>query len=403
MRAWRAYLGALPAALWLRLQAWPADGMFAALAGLRLLISALLVLEVPRLESHDGFYFHHGGDQDYYFEYAQVLLRGSFARLFSVNLGQPAMLAAFSWLVHGLVFEDVLTIAVLVNGFLLAGLSVILVGRLALELTNDRLAALIAAGLWAGMPWLLWLAFGLHPNAVQLRMPYVPGVAWLHTIADGPALFFSLLGMYFTVRVVRQPVLATAVLAGIAFGVALLFRIQFVLLLLVALLALAISRRWLAGWAMAACAALAYVPQVVYNRLASMQAGMPGVIPWLPGYVYFGLIDPVSAEIYWSNPNLNVFVLTASAGAGIWMGGVALLVMALLAVLVVACVRALGASRALLLLGGIPGSIGITLFTAIYLQNVFRFTLPAIPIFAVLVGWGASLLWQRYVVAPRAA
>ena len=403
MRAWGADLGALPAALWLRLQAWPADAIFAALAGLRLLISVLLVLEVPRLESHDGFYFHHGGDQDYYFEYALVLLRGSYARLFSVNMGQPAMLAAFSWLLHGLVFEDVLTIAVLVNGFLLAGLSVILVGRLALELTSDRLTAIFAAGLWAGMPWLLWLAFGLHPNAVQLRMPYVPGVAWLHTIADGPALFFSLLGMYYTARTLRQPDLAAAVLAGIAFGVSLLFRIQFVILLLVALLALAIGRRWLAGCAALACAALAYVPQVVYNRLASMQAGMPGVIPWLPGYVYFGLIDPVSAEVYWSNPKLNVFVLVASAGTGIWMGGVVLLALALLAVLAAACVRALGAGRALLLLGGIPGSIGITLFTAIYWQNLFRFTLPAIPILSILVGWGASLLWQRYAAAPRAA
>ena len=197
--------------------------------------------------------------------------------------------------------------------------------------------------------------------------------------------------------------MATAVLAGIAFGVSLLFRIQFVILLLVALLALAVSRRWLAGCAAAACAALAYVPQVAYNRLASMQAGMPGVIPWLPGYVYFGLIDPVSAEVYWSNSNFNVFVLAPYAGAGIWMGGVVLLALALLAVLAAASGRALGASRALLLLGGIPGSIGITLFTAIYWQNVFRFTLPAIPVFAVLVGWGASILWQRYAATLRAA
>ena len=80
-----------------------------------------------------------------------------------------------------------------------------------------------------------------------------------------------------------------------------------------------------------------------------------------------------------------------------------LLALALLAVLAAASVRALGASRALLLLGGIPGSIGITLFTAIYWQNVFRFTLPAIPIFAVLVGWGASILWQRNANGARYA
>ena len=401
MRAAGAYIGALRSALWLRLQAWPADGGFAAFAGLRLLIAALLVLEVPRLESHDRFYFHHGGDQDYYFEYALVLLRGSYARMFSVNLGQPAMLAAFSWLLQGLVFEDVLTIAVLVNGFLLAGLSVILVGRLALEITGDRLAATVAAAVWAGMPWLLWLAFGLHPNAVQLRMPYVPGAAWLHTIADGPALFFSLLGMYYCARVLRQPRIALAVLAGIAFGVSFLFRFQFVMLLPLALLVLFISRHWLAGFATAASAALAYVPQVAYNRLASMQAGMPGVIPWLPGYVYFGLIDPVSAQVYWLNPKLNIFIDMFNGGAGLLVGIGVLLAGVLLAVLAAASVRALGGSRALLLLGAVPGCIGITLFTAIYRENVFRFTLPALPIFSVLAGWGISVLWKRYSAGPR--
>ena len=73
----------------------------------------------------------------------------------------------------------------------------------------------------------------------------------------------------------------------------------------------------------------------------------------------------------------------------------------LLAVLAAASVRALGGSRALLLLGAVPGCIGITLFTAIYRENVFRFTLPALPIFSVLAGWGISVLWQRYSAGPR--
>jgi len=121
----------------------------------------------------------------------------------------------------------------------------------------------------------------------------------------------------------------------------------------------------------------------------------------LPGYVYFGLIDPVSAQVYWLNPKLNIFIDMFNGGAGLLVGIGVVLAGVLLAVLAAASVRALGGSRALLLLGAVPGCIGITLFTAIYWENVFRFTLPALPIFSVLAGWGISVLWKRYSAGPR--
>ena len=59
-----------------------------ALVLVRWIVVIMMIKGFPALESHDGFYFHHGGDQDYYFEYGEVLAQGSFDRYFAVNLGQ---------------------------------------------------------------------------------------------------------------------------------------------------------------------------------------------------------------------------------------------------------------------------------------------------------------------------
>ena len=67
--------------------------IYSVLALLRMAIVALLILGFPQLESHDGWYFHHGGDQNYYFDYGLVLAEGTFEQYFSVNLGLPAIMA----------------------------------------------------------------------------------------------------------------------------------------------------------------------------------------------------------------------------------------------------------------------------------------------------------------------
>ena len=52
--------------------------IYSVLALLRMAIVALLIVGFPQLESHDGWYFHHGGDQNYYFDFGLVLAQGTY-------------------------------------------------------------------------------------------------------------------------------------------------------------------------------------------------------------------------------------------------------------------------------------------------------------------------------------
>ena len=107
--------------------------IYSVLALLRMAIVALLILGFPQLESHDGWYFHHGGDQNYYFDFGLVLAEGTFEQYFSVNLGLSAIMALIIRLFGSLTFSDLLPHIVLIHGFLFGGMSVIVIGKLRLQ------------------------------------------------------------------------------------------------------------------------------------------------------------------------------------------------------------------------------------------------------------------------------
>jgi len=376
------------------------DQVYLGFALLRLLIVLLLIVGFPPLESHDGWYFHHGGDQNYYFDYGDVLARGTFARYFSVNLGMPALMALAIRVTGASTFSALLPLVVLLNGFLLGGLSVLVVGRLAARLTRHERCGYLAGGLWALMPWLLWLLFWPHPRADWLRMPYVPGVAWLQGGPDGPGVFFALLGAYFLALSMDSNQLRWPLLSGVAFGVMLLFRAHFAALLLLGVLVLGLKRR---GWHVALlliAAATLYLPQVLYNRLASLELGTPGYIPWLPGYLYFGVLDVMAETVYYAdNTAMNVIAfdyLLDAARRLLWRETLMAVAAALVGCLAVwgfhRAGRSLGWDRAVLLFGAAPAAIGVLSLSPIFAENVYRFSLPAVPFLAVLVSWAWVVL-----------
>ena len=118
-------------------------------------IVALLIVGFPQLESHDGWYFHHGGDQNYYFDFGLVLSQGTYEQYFSVNLGLPAIMAIIIRLFGSSTFSDLLPHIVLLHGFLFGGLSVIVLGKLTARLLHSEDSGYIAAFMWAIMPWLI--------------------------------------------------------------------------------------------------------------------------------------------------------------------------------------------------------------------------------------------------------
>ena len=379
------------------------DRVYLGFALLRLLIVLLLIVGFPPLESHDGWYFHHGGDQNYYFDFGEVLTRGTFEQYFSVNLGMPALMALAIRATGAATYSDLLPVVVLLNGFLLGGLSVLVVGRLAERLTRRERCGYLAAGLWALMPWLLWLLFWPHPRADWLRMPYVPGVAWLQGGPDGPGVFFALLGAYFLALSLDSSQLRWPLLSGAAFGVMLLFRVHFAAFILLGALALGLRRRgWHAVLFSIAAAAL-YLPQVLYNRLASLVLGTPGYNPWLPGYLYFGVLDVMAETAYYAeNHEMNIVAfsyLVDAAQALLGRGALIAVVVVVAGLLAVwgfhRAGRSLGWDRAVLLFGATPAAIGVLSFSPIFIENAYRFSLPAAPFLLVLVSWVFIALTDR--------
>lgn len=366
----------------------------------RLIIVSLLIVGFPPLQSHDGFYFHHGGDQDYYFEYGRVLSIGSFERYFAVNLGQPAIMAISIWLFSSDTFSEILPILVLVNGYLFGGLSVILVGRLAYRLAGSFRAAWLAAALWAVMPWVIWLVSLVHPSRTWLQAPYVPGVAWLQGIPDGPAVFFALMGLYFLVTWLDTDQPALLVASGVALGVMMLFRFQMVSILLLALLVIVIERRTISCIGLAVSAIVAYLPQVIYNHISSTLAGVSSIIAWLPGYLYSGLVDPLSNEIYWRNPEFNFLHFMPGhtnspllATTALWILGIGVLLV-LVVVGVIARGSCMGRGRSFISYAAPWASIGAPMLSPIFLENVYRFSLPATPFLALLGGLWCDAIWS---------
>ena len=372
-----------------------AGHVYLGLAILRILVVVLLILGFPQLESHDGWYFHHGGDQNYYFDYGQVLASGTFSQYFSVNLGMPSLMAVAIRVTGASSYSELLPLVVLMNGFLFGGLSVFLVGRLSAHLTRSEISGYLAAALWALMRWLLWLMFWPHPQASLLRMPYVPGAAWLQGGPDGPGVFFALLGMYFLALSLDSEQLRWPLLSGMAFGTMMLFRVHFVALVLLGVLLLVLKLR---GWHLAlfsVSAAALYLPQVIYNRIASLSLGTPGYNPWLPGYLYFGVLDVMAETAYYSdNPSMNMvaFGHLLNTFRTLIAGGTVMMYLVILAVGFAVwgfyrSGRSLGWDRSMLMFGAPLAAIGVLILSPIFVENIYRFTLPAIPFFMVLISW----------------
>lgn len=377
--------------------------IYSLLALLRVTIVSLLIIGFPQLESHDLWYFHHGGDQNYYFDFGLVLARGTYEQYFSVNLGLPAIMAIIIRLLDYSTFSDLLPHMVLLNGFLFGGLSVIIVGRLAARLLHSEDSGYMAALIWAIMPWLIWLVLWPHPQAAWMRMPYVPGVAWLQGIPDGPGVFFALVSIYFLVQCVGSRDIKWVILTAIATGVMLLFRVHFATLLILGLLVIGMQRRWWDLILLLAVAATVYIPQIVYNRLASLHIGTPGYNPWLPGYLYFGLIDVMAdTAYYFDNSVFNVVSLNYLVNTmQILLSSNFLLLLVMAFVL---CIyvwgfymtgQLLGWVRSTILFGAPPASIGVLSFSSILVDNAYRFVLPAIPFLVVLVAWGITVIVRR--------
>lgn len=368
----------------------------------RITIVLLLVVEIPPLWSHQGWYFHHGGDQDYYLQYAQSILNRDY-QAYAVQIGYPLVLSGLMRLTNSGSFEALLPWVVSLQGLILAPLSVFVVGWCVHLLTRKWRWAYLSAGLWALMPILIWVVLGFHPAEKVVRGPYVPAVAWLQMVPDGITAFLGILAFYMFLLVQKADRLWQVVVLGCLLGGLLSFRLQQAPLVALLLLALWLTNRRYNFSFVIFLLLVSYYPVIGWQLLMrSARNADNWLIPWLPSNVYYGFIEPTTNHVYLNLSPLDPNTLPALLANKLpdWyllMGGLLAGLAGLWLMRVFA--QRLGWAITLLLFLSPPAAIGFLLFSPIFLQSIYRYAIPSLPFLCVLVGVGGDLAWQ--IVSSR--
>lgn len=236
------------------------------LVTLRLVIALLIMLNVLVMppQMRRGWYLHHGGDQEIMFRLAQGIVQGHPTREV-FGLGQPLVMALFIWLTRAHDYFGIVAPLVLMNGFLLGGLSVAILGLLTRHTTKDETTALWAAAIWAAAPLLVYLLF---VSSWRWQGFFVPKIGWLNGLSDPPAAFFGLLSAMILARMLDQQVAPSRrqwMVLGLSLGAAVVFRVHllFMVVFLVGYCLIVYGPkvlRWIGIGGF-----VAYLPQAVYN------------------------------------------------------------------------------------------------------------------------------------------
>jgi len=245
---------------------------------LRWLMALLLVLDVLHLKGHvPPWYFHTGGDQQYYYRLAEALARGQIATEI-VGVGAPLVMVPFVWLVDAFHYRDIVAPLVVINGFLLGGLSIVLTGLIGKIYSGDERAGLLGAGLWLLAPVFFYGAVGFHPAAASLRGTGLPKIMWLTGISDGPSIFAMLVAVWLLGRALERRSLRAFFGAGLALGWAVMIRIQVSPIVAALLGILVVARVWRGLLWVCIGGLVGYFPQAVLN---TVEFG----IPFYTGYL----------------------------------------------------------------------------------------------------------------------
>jgi hypothetical protein len=257
------------------------------LVGVRLLIALTFMLDLLPLDLRYRWYLHHGGDQDSMMDLARSIIAGHPKPSLS-GIGQPLLMIPWILLIEpasGLDFHyfDIVAPLVLINGFLLGGLSVWIIGKTVLYMTRDEAVAWWTAALWAALPLLTYFIFFWHFDPVILRSANVPKVGWLNGLSDAPATLYVMAAAALLARPVwtgDQPGYRHMAAVGLLFGVAILFRVHVAPMVAFLLAYVLLAHGWRRLMAVCAGGLVGYLPQAIYNQIVFR-------IPITTGYISF--------------------------------------------------------------------------------------------------------------------
>lgn len=201
------------------------------------------------------------------------------------TIGFPLLLTPLVWFTGATSFQDVLAPAVLLQGCVLAGALIVLVGEIMRRCTGRRDLALLAAGLWALLPGLVYACVHFRAAAADwspyadavLRTKRLGYLMQMEAAPDGVNLLCVLVGVWALVRCWQEGGRRWAWLGGAALGWASITLTQSFVLAVALLWWLRQVRR--ERWSLAVTAFMAVgALQLCYN-VATSGAWMPAT--WL--------------------------------------------------------------------------------------------------------------------------
>lgn len=386
-------------------------------------IAAVFLLNVLPLELREGWFLYHQAGEEHIFSLAMSIAQGT-PEQSVVGIGQPLVLLPWIWLLKPTEFADLIVPLVLINGFVLGGLSVIVIGRLAQRVTGRDRMALWAGGLWAVLPLLAYFAFFWYdvPAPAVVRSTAVPELGWLNGLTDGPATFFVMVAMLLIVTLYYShhedlrsgrarrwvhrglaPLQGHLIAIGVCMGVAMMYRVHVAPMVGVMLAVV----WWLYGWRslLIVCAAglIAYIPQMWYNQVIFRFPLTVGYISWEDAPEFGGFFQrPLSSRLemlYVSGESL-VYLWDLTIKRRPWL----IIPLVFTVLLIVQVGVRLGHERGwaipVLLIGGPVVYTGLMMTTWPFRMDVSRFLLPVFPYLLILCVYAAGQAIKGKTTTP---
>jgi hypothetical protein len=313
----------------------------------------------------------------------------------------------FILLLNPYYYTDMVVPLVLINGFLLAGLSVMMVGLVAKHSTGSDQVAIGSAAAWAVVPLAAYYGFFWHHDAMILRGSVVPTLGWLNGLSDGPATFFMLLAVMMLAQGLRsqeRPTTNRLLLFGFVLGVAVTFRVHIAFMVIFLVLYALVSNGWRAVLLMGVGGLVAYIPQAIYNTVVFKLPFTTGYLSVYRFNAHTGEPRPLSEVIPTLpfSPKHIVEVTQQLLEGRSWLGVMAIIALSAMAFVTFTLWKRRG-WRAATLLIGVPLSYLIPMMTTWpFREDVIRFSIPAMPYFVAIGIYSIWLIAGRWL-KPEAA
>lgn len=373
------------------------------LAIARVVLALLFMLNVLPLELRWRWFLHHGGDQDISFGLAKSIIEGN-PQAVLIGIGGALPMIPLILILDPYNYFDIVAPLVVLNGFLMGGLSVLVVGYIAKRTTQDDRVVWWSAGIWAILPLLFYVGFFWHFDALTVRSSLVPKIGWLNGLSDGPMMFFMMAAIMLLAHNLetgqyKHTQFWRMLGVGAAMSAAVVYRVHIAPMVVFLAFYVLVSHGWLNTLFVGIGGIIAYIPQAWYNMVVFG-------IPITTGYS--SMIDAAFASVTGStrpfldrlrwlpfHPRHIGELLNYFLGSRPWLAVPLVLVILIGLFATILLWRRDGWHSAALLVGAPLSYIGLMATAWPFREDVIRFSMLCFPFLIILTCYTFFYLWDQ--------